>query len=169
MKKCKNCFKEIPKGMNAVCSTKCALILKRKKQSGSIKAVKKTKKLFKKIYHHSLENIDALWSRLIKKRDGQRCVICGCRRDLEAHHLTSRLHMATRWLLENGVTLCQEHHTIGQEAAHRDKEAFEQKLIKVDNKYKIVLERVLILSKTVVKKDHDYYYEQLLRSGYDML
>ena len=51
------------------------------------------------------------WARLVKERDGGRCQFegCGATDNLEAHHL---LPLAQGGLntLENGITLCREHH-----------------------------------------------------------
>ena len=50
--------------------------------------------------------LDKLWSTIIHKRD-KWCMICG-KVDgvLNAHHINSRSHIATRWDVRNGVLLC---------------------------------------------------------------
>ncbi len=52
-----------------------------------------------------------VWSRLVKERDGNRCQFEGCdvREGLEAHHLLPQ-SVGGQNTLENGVTLCREHH-----------------------------------------------------------
>lgn len=48
----------------------------------------------------------AMWSRAVKARDGNRCVYCGSRTNLQAHHIFKRQHSMTKYMLNNGVTLC---------------------------------------------------------------
>ena len=44
-------------------------------------------------------------------RDGYKCVICECAKDLDAHHITDRKEMPNGgYVKENGITLCPEHH-----------------------------------------------------------
>lgn len=51
------------------------------------------------------------WSRKIKERDDFSCKICGNSAIIEAHHLNSyKWDINNRGNLENGVTLCYEHH-----------------------------------------------------------
>ena len=71
----------------------------------------------KAIYHGNRKKLekklDELWRKAVIKRDGGKCIICGSQKNLAAHHILSRRHKATRWLLENGVTLCTAHHIYG--------------------------------------------------------
>jgi len=71
----------------------------------------------KAIYHGDRKKLekqlDELWKGAVIKRDGGKCIICGARKSLAAHHILSRRHKSTRWLLENGVTLCTAHHIYG--------------------------------------------------------
>lgn len=50
--------------------------------------------------------LDKLWSEIVRKRDGK-CTFCG-REDgkLDANHIMSRRHLATRWDVRNGNALC---------------------------------------------------------------
>jgi 5-methylcytosine-specific restriction endonuclease McrA len=52
-----------------------------------------------------------VWARLVKERDGHRCQFEGCvaTEGLEAHHILPR-SMGGRNTLDNGITLCREHH-----------------------------------------------------------
>lgn len=66
----------------------------------------------------SLEReLTEIWSRVILKRDAYRCraVLEDGRRcgavGSEAHHIIRRGFKATRWLLSNGLALCQPHHS----------------------------------------------------------
>ena len=56
------------------------------------------------------KQLDKLWSETVRARDG-RCVICGRTEFLNAHHIFGRTASATRWDIENGITLCSKHHT----------------------------------------------------------
>lgn len=50
--------------------------------------------------------LDKLWSQIIRARD-KRCTFCGrdsCK--LDANHIMSRRHTATRWDVRNGNALC---------------------------------------------------------------
>ena len=45
------------------------------------------------------------------KRDKYKCVFCQCTTNLDAHHITDRNELpAGGYVLENGITLCPEHH-----------------------------------------------------------
>lgn len=63
---------------------------------------------------------DAKWGKLVRERDGA-CRKCGKTPpyQLQAHHIMPRGRNATRLLLENGITLCAHHHTLGDDSAHR--------------------------------------------------
>lgn len=52
-----------------------------------------------------------VWARLVKERDGNRCQFEGCdvTEALEAHHIVP-LSQGGRNTLDNGTTLCREHH-----------------------------------------------------------
>jgi 5-methylcytosine-specific restriction endonuclease McrA len=55
---------------------------------------------------------DKLWGSLVKERDQftcQRCFIVfpeGRRQGLHAHHIFGRSRRKTRWMIQNGVSLC---------------------------------------------------------------
>lgn len=55
------------------------------------------------------EQLDKLWAKLIRDRDG-RCWKCGSTEKLHANHIISRRHKSTRFDLDNGFTLCEYHH-----------------------------------------------------------
>lgn len=67
-----------------------------------------------------LGKYDTLWSKLVRARDG-RCLNCGKRPpyQLQAHHVMPRGRKATRFVLENGITLCAHCHTLGDHSVHR--------------------------------------------------
>lgn len=51
------------------------------------------------------EKLDKLFSEKIRARDG-RCLRCGRKKYLHAHHIISRSHRSLRWDLQNGICLC---------------------------------------------------------------
>ena len=51
------------------------------------------------------------WARAVKKRDQNKCVICGSIRDLEAHHIIPVSHNESyKYIVPNGITLCSKCH-----------------------------------------------------------
>jgi len=45
------------------------------------------------------------------ERDGHTCVFCDITEDLDAHHIVDRNNLPNGgYVLENGITLCPEHH-----------------------------------------------------------
>lgn len=53
------------------------------------------------------------WAQDVKKRDGYKCVICGRTDGLDAHHIIPKKdHPEYEFQVENGVTLCREHHAM---------------------------------------------------------
>ncbi len=75
----------------------------------------------------SAENrkLHAEWRAKVLERDGYRCVACkpeawneGQR--LNAHHLIPKEFKEYRWDVDNGMTLCVHHHTLGKFSAHKN-------------------------------------------------
>jgi 5-methylcytosine-specific restriction endonuclease McrA len=61
--------------------------------------------------HKALESeLDTLWASLVRKRDHRRCRVCLNNYVVQAHHIFKRRYTGTRWVLDNGVTLCLMHH-----------------------------------------------------------
>jgi hypothetical protein len=50
------------------------------------------------------------WGKLVKERDGNKCVICGSTFKPNAHHLIVRENELTKFDINNGLTLCPKHH-----------------------------------------------------------
>jgi len=51
------------------------------------------------------------WREFILKKDNYTCQLCGNRKFIEAHHIMSfALYEATRYNIENGITLCKKCH-----------------------------------------------------------
>jgi hypothetical protein len=85
---------------------------KRVKRSIRPHAVRQTKRAAQE------RKLDRLWSLAVRGRDGHRCRMhCG-RNGTDAHHIHGRSHKGTRWVLDNGITLCRQDH---QEAHRRPK------------------------------------------------
>ena len=110
---CKNCFKEQEK-------------LKKEKEKNKekklkIKEKKEKKKEAKKVSVKVLSNrCDYLWSECIKIKDWYKCVYCWKTSQLNSHHLFTRSRKATRWDLDNGITLCCSHHIFSEDfSAHK--------------------------------------------------
>jgi 5-methylcytosine-specific restriction endonuclease McrA len=62
---------------------------------------------------------DAGCRQIAKSRAGGKCEYGGCRElGTECHHIISRRHMATRFLPENLILLCADHHRFAH--AHRE-------------------------------------------------
>lgn len=72
---------------------------------------------------------DAKWSELVRERDGK-CLYCEKTEELvrlNAHHFVRRSVKATRLFLDNGITLCVQHHVFStQFSAHRTPKKFKR-------------------------------------------
>ena len=51
------------------------------------------------------------WAFKVKERDGNKCVICGKTKNLNAHHLIPWEIEKYRFDIDNGISLCPSHHT----------------------------------------------------------
>lgn len=80
----------------------------KKKKKKKVKKVNKAK-LIKKLKKQNFE----LWSQCVRLRD-KKCIVCGSTETLQAHHCLVRaaLSLRTRFIPENGVTLCYRCHLI---------------------------------------------------------
>lgn len=83
-------------------------------------------KLFKK-QKSAKKNLEKecheLWREIVYARANYRCEFPGCNKNisLNPHHIYSKgrfRHM--RYDIDNGICLCSWHHTLGNEAAHKD-------------------------------------------------
>ena len=60
-----------------------------------------------------------------KKRDENRCVICGATKMLNAHHIIPREHKELRYNTVNLISLCPNHHQFSRQiSAHNNSFAF---------------------------------------------
>ena len=92
---------------------------------------KKQRKTKKGIKHIKISRFDAIWSKLVRERDGK-CRNCGKKDNLNAHHIHPRGRKSTRLVLENGISLCAGCHVFSPDSVHRSPEgskAFCVKLI----------------------------------------
>jgi len=51
------------------------------------------------------------WSKAVRARDNNTCVICGSQEKLEAHHILPKaLYPDSAYMMINGITLCDDCH-----------------------------------------------------------
>ena len=69
--------------------------------------------------------LDALWGKVIHRRD-KVCQRCGrSNTKLDAHHIFYKRFRATRWDVLNGILLCYNPcHKNGEDSAHQDPKGF---------------------------------------------
>ena len=61
------------------------------------------------------------WRQKILERDNYKCVICSKGpKYLNAHHLLPSEFHKYEHDVDNGITLCPQHHTLGKESAHKN-------------------------------------------------
>ena len=68
-----------------------------------------------------IRSLDDIWRKAVTK-DGK-CKIPGCTYKCtkpQAHHIVTRSVAALRWKLDNGISLCPSHHTLGLYSAHKN-------------------------------------------------
>jgi hypothetical protein len=107
----------------------------RNKKIKKEKIVKVTKAMIKKAHKGYLKYLDTLWSKQVKERDGNKCVICGRTDYLNSHHLIPRQIKYLRHDINNGITLCPLHHKYSSElSAHKNPVYFYWKLGQIDSK-----------------------------------
>lgn len=72
------------------------------------------------------------WSQEVKRRDFYTCAVCGKQGGLNSHHLNGwNAYPDQRYDIDNGVTLCVEHHDDFHEKygkGHNTKEQFDEYL-----------------------------------------
>jgi len=55
------------------------------------------------------------FNKVVFERDNRACLFCGETEELDAHHITDRNEMPNGgYVLENGITLCTEHHVMAE-------------------------------------------------------
>ncbi len=66
-----------------------------------------------KIYLH--------WRFLVMRRDGNHCVMCDKGpKGINVHHLVPKNFEKWELDVENGISLCPTHHTLGKHSAHKN-------------------------------------------------
>jgi 5-methylcytosine-specific restriction endonuclease McrA len=66
-----------------------------------------------------------VWTKKVRGRDNNRCVICGDTVLPNAHHIISIDNKSTRWDIHNGITLCPSHHKFDNTySAHKNPRRF---------------------------------------------
>lgn len=59
--------------------------------------------------------LDALWSKAVKARAGNRCEVCLTVFTLQSHHVIGRRNKAVRHVVSNGCSLCAKHHMFAEQ------------------------------------------------------
>jgi hypothetical protein len=76
------------------------------------------------------KQLDDAWSLLVKLRAGMKCEYCKSMKSLNSHHLNSRAKKTVRWIAENGICLCVNHHIGNEFSTHKTSIPFTIWLIK---------------------------------------
>jgi len=72
-----------------------------------------------------LKKKDKEWAIAIKKKFNNKCIVCGKKERLNAHHIIPREIKESRHDLRNGIALCPKHHRFSFElSAHQNPFAF---------------------------------------------
>ena len=67
------------------------------------------------------------WRKLVYKRDGWKCMICGSKEKINAHHIFEAINFEElRFDVNNGITICEKHHI----KLHKYTSSFIQECIK---------------------------------------
>lgn len=122
-KKCKTYFIKPESDLDIIrvlgvnlCSKSCrrAYIAMKNNEKKEKLMLKKQKVKIKKQSSISFltKKADKLWSECVKIRDWYKCQYCDKTEYLNSHHLFTRARKSTRWVLNNGITLCSWHHTL---------------------------------------------------------
>ena len=65
------------------------------------------------------------WSGLVIAHFNNKCAVCGSACELTAHHIISKSNKLYHLSVDNGISLCWEHHNNSKElSAHGNPEAF---------------------------------------------
>ncbi len=85
------------------------------------KVRKTTQAKLKKLAKRERNRQDKEWKLLVRNRDENKCVICGRSDILHIHHLVAREIKELRHDIDNGITLCPNHHKFSlQISPHRN-------------------------------------------------
>jgi len=68
-----------------------------------------------------IRELDEVWKKKVKDRDEWTCQICKKKvekHNAHAHHILPKQIHGMRWDVDNGITLCYNHHKVGNYSAH---------------------------------------------------
>jgi predicted restriction endonuclease len=90
------------------------------------KKIKKiTKKKLKKLERIAARKKLEDWSRKVKERDNNSCVICGESKMLNSHHIIPKEVKGLKFDIMNGICLCAKHHQFSRQlSAHSNSFVF---------------------------------------------
>ena len=80
-------------------------------------------KMLKKITKKEMRELDKIWATKVKIRDNYTCQICNKKLEKKhcyAHHIIPRQVRGMRWEINNGITLCFNHHKRGIYSPHQN-------------------------------------------------
>ena len=70
-----------------------------------------------------MKRMDKKWSLIVRSKGY--CEICKTNtKPLAPHHIITRRNKNTRWDVRNGCALCNDHHTIENDSAHKNPTKF---------------------------------------------
>ena len=65
--------------------------------------------------------LDNMWKKKVKDRDKWMCQVCRKKvtgKNCHAHHILPKRIRGMRWDVDNGITLCYQHHKVGNYSPH---------------------------------------------------
>lgn len=68
-----------------------------------------------------LRELDDMWKKKVKDRDNWECQVCHMKvtgKNCHAHHILPKGIKGCRWDVNNGITLCYQHHKVGLWSPH---------------------------------------------------
>lgn len=106
------------------------------------------------------KNLDSLWSRIVRSRD-KKCVVCGSRENLQAHHCIVRKAQGnkTRWEPDNGITLCYVCHMFKLHGNQGDKEFLDKYLKEINARVPKERQEEIIVASHEVLRDNKFNLE----------
>jgi len=67
------------------------------------------------------KEMDEIWAFKVKERDDYTCQVCKKKSsNVNAHHILPRGLKGLRWDVNNGISLCAYHHSLGPWSAHKN-------------------------------------------------
>lgn len=70
-----------------------------------------------------LRELDEIWKKKVKTRDNFMCQVCMkgvFGKNCQAHHIIPKQVRGMRWDVNNGITLCYQHHKVGIFSPHQN-------------------------------------------------